>query len=224
VTTSTSAQLRALVRAEILVELRTGHTLWTSVPYAATGLLIVALAVGADVPLLRRIGTGTYWALVLLFGSLICLRQSAADGSARRELLQLLGVDPALRFVARAAVSSLAVLGFQVVLAPVAVVLYDVALTRLLATSVVVILVAVGVGTLGTLAADLVASPGVPVALVPLIVTPLSVPLVLAAVQVDRSATTTTGVVAWLLLALTAVLLFVVAGLLAARPLQEVHP
>lgn len=223
-TAPTSKQLRALLRAEIRVELRTGQTLWTSVPYAAAGLLIVALAVGADVPLLRQIGTGTYWALVLLFGSLVCLRQSAADGPARRQLLQLLGVDPALRFLARATVSSLAVLGFEVVLAPVAVVLYDVAPTRPGASIVVAVLVAVGVGTLGTIAADLVSAPGVPVALVPLIVAPLSVPLVLAAVQVDRSATTATGVAAWLLLAVTAVLLFVVAGLASARPLQEVHP
>lgn len=223
-TASTSRQLRALLGAEVRVELRTGQTLWTSVPYAAAGLLIVALAVGADVPLLRRIGTGTYWALVLLFGSLVCLRQSAADGPARRELLQLLGVDPALRFLVRAGVSSLAVLGFEVVLAPVAVVLYDVVPTRPAASVVVAVLAAVGVGTLGTLAADLVASPGVPVALVPLIVAPLSVPLVLAAVQVDRSATTATGVAAWLLLAVTAVLLFVVAGLVSARTLQEVHP
>jgi heme exporter protein B len=221
---NSTAQIRVLLGAELRVELRTGHTLWTSVPYAAAGLLIVALAVGADIPLLRRIGIGTYWALVLLFGSLVCLRQSASDGSARRELLRLLGVDPAVRFLARAAASSLAILAFELLLAPVALVLYDLAPGRLGPTVVVMILVAVGIGTLGTLAADLVASPGVPVALVPLIVTPLSVPLVLAAVQVERAATTPAGVGAWLLLAVTAVLLFVVAGLVTARPLQEVNP
>ena len=216
------SQFRLMLEAELRTELRVGHTLWTALPYAAAGLLVVALSVGADIPLLRRIGTGSYWSVVLLFGSLICARQSATDLPARRNLFRLLGIDPALRFLVRAAASSLAVLAFELLLAPVAIVLYDLGSGPVLATLAAAVLVAVGVGTLGTLASDLVAVPTAPVALVPVIVTPLSVPLVLAAVQVGQTATTSTGAVAWLLLALTGVLVFVVAGLLTARSLQEV--
>lgn len=219
----TTAQLRTLTAAELRTEARLGHTLWTGVPYAVSALLVIALAVGADIPLLRRIGIGTYWAVVLLFGSLICARQRATDRPARRELLLLLGVDPAVRFLARAIASSVVVFGFTLLLAPVAVVLYDLSIGRAAATAAAALLLAVGLGTLGTLAADLTTAPGVPPVLVPLVVTPLAVPLVLAGVQAGQPTTTPTGVVAWLLLSFTAVLVFVVAGLLAARTLQENH-
>ena len=222
--TTATTQIRSLAVAELRSEARLGHTLWTSLPYAAAGLLIMALAVGGDIPLLRRIGTGTYWAVVLLFGSQICARQSASDRPARRELFQLLGVDPAVRFLARASASSVVVLAFTVLLAPIAVVLYDIAIGRVVAMGAAALLLAAGIGTLGTLAADLVTAPGAPLVLVPLVVAPLSVPLVLAGVQVVQPTTTPTGTVAWLLLSLTGVLVFVVAGLLTARTLQEVHP
>lgn len=215
-------QVRSLTTAELRVEARSGHTLWTTLPYAVTALLVIALSVGADIPLLRRIGVGTYWSVVLLFGALVCSRQSTTDRAARRELLVLLGIDPAVRFLSRALASSLVVLLFAILLAPAAVILYDVSLDRAVPFGVAVVLVAAGIGSLGTLAADLTASPGTPLTSVATIVTPLSVPLMLAGVQVLQPATTTTGIAAWLLLSLTGVLVFVVAGLLTARTLQEV--
>lgn len=221
--TGATAQIRSLAAAELRTEARLGHTLWTSLPYAVAGLLVIALAVGADIPLLRRIGLGTYWAVVLLFGSLVCARQRATDRPARRELFQLLGVDPAVRFLARALASSMVVLAFTVLLAPVAVILYDLTLGRPAAAVTAAALLAVGIGTLGTLAADLAAAPGAPPGLVPLVVTPLAVPLVLAGVQAVQPTTTPAGALAWLLLSLTAVVVFVLAGLLTARTLQEDH-
>lgn len=221
-TAPTAVQIRTLVAAELRTEARTGTTLWTTLPYAVGALLVVALAVGADIPLLRRIGLGTYWSVVLLFGSMACSRHGGTDLRAHRDMLLLLGVDPAVRFLSRTLASSVVVLAFATLLAPIAVILYDLTLTRPVAFGVSVVLVAAGIGTLGTLATDLTASAGASLTSVALMVTPLSVPLMLASVQVSQPTTTPSGVVAWWLLSLTAVLVFVAAGLLTARTLQEV--
>lgn len=212
---------QALVGAELRVELRAGEVLLTTLPFAAAGLLVVAIAVGADVPLLRRLGPGLYWALVLLFGSLVTLRQTHADRPARRDLLALLGIDPAVQWISRATAATVLLLAFELVLAPVAIVVYDPSLDGLASQGAAVALVAVGVGALGTLAADLNASARGSTSLVPLIVTPLALPLVIAAVQLHEGAAYGASPWPWLVLATLLDLSVVLAGLLTARPLQE---
>lgn len=220
----TREHLAALIGAELRAELRAGEVLLTTVPFAAAGLLVVAIAVGADVPLLRRLGPGLYWALVLLFGSLITLRQSASDRPARRDVLILLGIDPAVQWTSRATAATLLLLAFQLLLAPVAVVVYDPALQGIALQAAAVLLVAVGIGALGTIAADLTASARTRTSLVPLIVTPLTLPLVIAAVQLHEGAGYDASPWPWLALAVLVDLTIVVAGLLSAQPLQEPHP
>lgn len=217
----TGDQLRALVVAELRAELRAGEVLLTIVPFAAAGLLVVAIAVGADVPLLRRIGPGLFWALVLLFGSLVVLRQTFADRPARRELLVLLGIDPAVQWAARAIAAAVLLLAFEVLLAPITVVLYDPALVGLSVQALAALLVAVGLGALGTLAGDLASSSRTRSSLVPLIVTPLTLPLVISAVQLQVGAGYAGSPRGWLTLAALVDVLAVLAGLLSARPLQE---
>jgi heme exporter protein B len=217
----TLAHWRALVGAELRAELRAGEVLLTTLPFAAAGLLVVAIAVGADVPLLRRLGPGLYWALVLLFGSLVTLRQTYADRPARRDLLALLGIDPTVQWTSRATAATVLLLAFELVLAPVAVVVYDPGLDGIATQLPAVVLVAVGIGALGTLAADLTASARTRTSLVPLIVTPLTLPLVIAAVQLHEGATYGASPWPWLALAMLVDLTIVLAGLLSARPLQE---
>lgn len=217
----TADHLRALVVAELRAELRAGEVLLTIVPFAAAGLLVVAIAVGADVPLLRRIGPGLFWGLVLLFGSLVVLRQTFADRPARRELLVLLGIDPALQWAARAIAAAVLLLAFELLLAPIAVVLYDPALVGIPAQVAAALLVAMGLGALGTLAADLAASARTRASLVPLIVTPLMLPLVIAAVQLHTGSLYGAAPWGWLSLAVLVDITAVLAGLLSARQLQE---
>lgn len=217
----TQVHWRALVGAELRAELRAGDVLLTTLPFAAAGLLVVAIAVGADVPLLRRLGAGMYWALVLLFGSLVTLRLTYADRPARRDLLALLGVDPVVQWGSRATAATVLLLAFEVLLAPVAIVVFDPGVGPVATQGAAALLVAVGVGGLGTLAADLTASARTRNSLVPLIVTPLTLPLVIAAVQLSQGATYGASPWPWLALALLVDLTIVLAGLLAARPLQE---
>lgn len=217
----TATHWRALVGAELRAELRAGEVLLTTLPFAAGGLLVVAIAVGADVPLLRRLGPGLYWALVLLFGSLVSLRQTYADQPARRDLLALLGIDPAVQWTSRATAASVLLLAFELVLAPVAIVVYGPRLDGVAAQFAAAVLIAIGLGALGTLAGDLASSARTRTSLVPLIVTPLTLPLVIAAVQLHEGAAYGASPWPWLALALLVDLTVVVAGLVAARPLQE---
>ncbi|MBW3658626.1 MAG: heme exporter protein CcmB [Actinobacteria bacterium] len=213
--------LRPLIRAELRAELRAGEVVMTTIPFAASGLLVAAIAIGADTPLLRRVGPGMLWTIVLLFGSFVTLRRTVSGEPTRQEVLTLLGVDPVIQWVARAASSTVLLLGVIAVLVPVTVVIYDPPLTGLAAQAVAAVLVAVGLGALGTLAADLTASTRTRSSLVPLIVTPLTLPLILAAVQVQEGAVYAASPWPWLLLAALADVTIVLAGLLAARTLQE---
>ena len=219
----TETHVRALVAAELRAELRAGEVLLATLPFAAAGLLVVAISVGADVPLLRRLGPGLYWALVLLFGSLVTLRQTSAEQPAHRELLVLLGIDPAVQWVSRATAATLLLLAFELLLAPVALVVYDPGLDGNATQIVSMLLVAVGIGALGTLAADLASSVRTRTSLVPLIVTPLTLPLVIAAVQLHDGAAYDASPWPWVALALLVDLTAVLAGLLSARSLQEPH-
>lgn len=223
---SAGVQLRALVQSEVRQELRAGDVLLTTLPFAVAALVIVALSVGADVPLLRRIGPGLYWATVVVFGALIVLRRTHHDVPAHRDVLLLLGVDPIVSYLARAIVTGLYLMLFQGVLAPVAVVLFDPSLDAPLAAVGMAVLTAAGLAALGTLAGDLAAGGDQSrgrVALVPLLVVPLLVPLVLAAVQSQQAGLYQTTPWPWFLLAGAVVIVSLLGGVLAARTLSEGH-
>lgn len=218
------AQAVEIGRKDLRAELRSGEALLVAAPFGATALLLVPLAVGADVPLLRQLGPGMYWLVVLLFGTLVTLRQTALDGHAQRELLALLGVDPAARFLGRTAASAVLLLGFQAGLVPVVIVLYDPALDGWPWLLALAPPVAVGLAALGTLAGALTANLQARHTLAPLLVAPLSLPLLLGATQVLEGTRYGRSNAPWVLLVLTMDLVVVLAGAASARSLEEVGP
>ena len=215
------AQALEIARKDLRVELRSGEALLVAAPFGATALLLVPLAVGADIPLLRQLGPGVYWLVVLLFGTLVTLRQTATDGDAQLELLALLGVDPAARFLGRTATSALLLLGFQAALVPVVIVLYDPALGGWPWLVALAPLVAVGLAALGTLAGALTANLAARATLAPLLAAPLSLPLLLGATQTLEGARYGRANSPWVLLVVTMDLVVVLAGAASARPLEE---
>lgn len=190
-------------------------------PFGAAALLIVPLAVGADVPLLRSVGPGLYWAIVLLFGALVAMRQTSTRSAAQQDLLDLLGVDPLAPLLARATASALLLVVFATALAPVAVALYDAALGGWAWLLVLVPLVAFGLALLGTLAGALADGVDQRASLVPVLVVPLAVPLLIAATQAHEAAAHGQPPTAWLLLAVATDLVLLVALVAAARTLEE---
>lgn len=216
-----SQQLRELIRTDLRAERRAGEALLMILPFGAAALLIVPLAVGADVPLLRSVGPGLYWAIVLLFGALVAMRQTSTRSAAQQDLLDLLGVDPLAPLLARAAASALLLVVFATALAPVAVALYDPALDGWPWLLLLVPLVAFGLALLGTLAGALADGVDQRASLVPVLVVPLAVPLLIAATQAHEAAAYGRPPTAWLLLAVATDLVLLVALVAAARTLEE---
>ncbi|MBU1228192.1 MAG: heme exporter protein CcmB [Actinobacteria bacterium] len=213
-------QAAEMARKDLRTEVRTGEVFLITIPFGAVALMLIPLAVGTDTPLLRNIGPGMFWVVVLLFGVLVATRQSGVEGTPQQDLLSLLGIDPAAQFTGRAGATTLLLLAFELVLGPVALALYDPQPKGWPWIALLVPLVAAGLGLLGTLAAT-IASSIASSALVPLLVAPLSVPILLAATQTMDGLRYGNTILGWILLLVTMDLLLAVAGVLSARPLQE---
>jgi heme exporter protein B len=214
-------QARTITVRDLRLERRVGEVAWITVPFGAVSLLLIPLAVGADTPLLREIGPGLYWVIVMLFGVLISVRRTATETPAQRDLLDLLGVDPAAAWVGRVLSSSAMLILFEVVVGLAAVLLYDISLEGWWWLLLIVPLAAVGLGAMGAIAGAVTASLNTSVALVPLVVAPLAVPLLLGATEGMDSIQTVSGILPWILLMVVVDLVLAIAGVLSARPLQE---
>ena len=213
-------QATAILSKDLRAELRTGEVLLITIPFGAVALMLTPMAVGVDAPLLRSIGTGIYWVVVMLFGVLVAMRASGVDAKPQRDLLALLAVDPAATFAGRTMATGVLLLCFEVVLGPVAIALYDIQVEGWPWVIALVPLVATGLALLGTLAGMLAANQS-STALVPLLVAPMAVPMLLAASQVMDGLRVDATIVGWLLLLIAMDLLLAVAGVVSARPLQE---
>lgn len=210
-----------LARKDLRAETRAGEALLVIAPFGAVALLLVPLAVGTDIPLLRELGPGLFWVVVLLVGVLVTLRASAVDGPAQLELLRLCGVTPATRLVGRALANAALLLAVQALLAPVAVALYDPDLSGWPWLLPVALLVAGGLGVLGALADAVAQGLAGRTTLGPLLVAPLAVPLLLGATQVLAAARYDRGPWPWLVLMATTDLVAALATVLVAAHLEE---
>ena len=217
-----SADVIALVRTELRVEARTRGTLLVLLPYAVAAMALVALATGADLALLRRAAPGLLWSVVVVLGTLTATRQGFATDPTRRDLLHLLGLAPEVVWLGRVVAAALLLLALEAALALAAVVLLNLTISDLLLQAVSGVVTAAGLAALGVLARDLADGANSGVALVPLIVVPLAVPLALAPVQADALAAAGTNGWPWLAVSGLITTVALAAGVAAASTLQEV--
>lgn len=214
-------QIKAVAGRDLSRERRNGEVAWVTIPFGAIALLLIPLAVGADIPLLRRIGPGLFWSVVMLFGILIAVRRTAAETGAQRDLVALLGIDPAAGFAGKTAASAVLLVLFELIVGVVALLLYDIDLGRWPWLLVIVPGVAVGLALLGTLTSSIAANLDSGAALIPFLVAPLSVPLLLGATQALDPLRPSDSILPWVMLLLAVDLVLAIAGVLTARPLQE---
>jgi heme exporter protein B len=214
-------QTFTITRRDLIRERRSGEVLWVTLPFGAIALLLVPLAVGTDIRTLEAIGLGMFWVIVMLFGVLIAVRQTNSETQPQRDLVALSGIDPAASYVGRSLASFLLLVVFEAVLLVVTIALYDIPLVGFVWMPLVLILVAAGLSLLGTLAAGIVSTGRSAAALVPLLVAPLSVPLLIGATQTFEALRLGRSSLAWVLMMTVVTLLLAVAGVLSARPLQE---
>lgn len=215
-------QCRQIARKDLRLEWRTGEALLVTAPFGALALLVVPLAVGTNTPLLRQVGPGMYWVVVLLFGVSVTLRASAVDTPAQLAVLRLSGVHPIVRLAGRSLASAVLLLGFEAVLLPVAVLLYDPDLVGWPWYLAVLPLVAAGLAILGTAAGALAQQLAGRTTVGALLVIPVAVPLLLGATQVGQAALYGRPPWPWLLLILAVDLTAAAAVALCATHLEEV--
>ena len=210
-------------RIDLRVERRMGDVLRIILPFAVIALLVFPLALGVDLSAITQLGPAVFWAIGVLFGMQVALRQAADDRPERRDLYALLGVDPAARFVGRTMSGSVLMVGFMIVLLVATLVLYSPRLPSGWPGPVIlaVLLTAVGLTELGTLSGEVTAGLRSRTVLASLIVAPLAIPLVIGGSQTLESLTRDTSILPWLLLLVATDLALAVAGVALARPLEE---
>jgi len=214
-------QALAVARRDLARERRRGEVLWVTVPFGIIALLLVPLAIGTDQATLHRVGPGLYWVVVLLFGVLVGVRGAADETGPQRDAAALLGLDPVAVFAGRALATSSLLVVFELVVGVAAIALYDIDLIGVGWLALVVLLVAIGLGTLATIASSIVASGAGTAALVPLLVAPLAIPLLLGATQSLDGLRQGTSILSWILLMIVVVLVLGIVGVVSSGPLQE---
>ncbi len=220
-TPSFTSQVGAVVKRDLRRQRRRGDVLWITIPFGAVALLLMPLAVGTDAGLLQRIGPGMFWLTVMLFGVLVTVGRASVETQAQRDAASLLGLDPAAGYAGRSASAAALLLIYEVIVGAIAVVLYDIEVIGIPWLAVTLVLVAAGLGLLAALGASLVNSDSGGSALVPLLVAPLSVPLLLGATQAYEGLRLGSSILEWMLLMAAVVLSVAVVGVITARPLQE---
>lgn len=211
-----------IARKDLKVEGRAGEVFAITVPFGAVALLLIPMAIGTEKAMLARIGPGMFFAVTLLFGMLVAFRQSATDEPEMRELLTLLGIDPAATFTGRSAASALLLLVFELILAPLDIVLYNPDPVRGWGWLLVIgLLAAIGLALVGTLAGGVTAGVRTRSTLAPLLVAPLSVPLLVASSQVVEALRINRSILIWIALLVAMDLGLAIVGVITARPLEE---
>ncbi len=214
-------QAFAIARRDLDRERRSGEVAWVTIPFGAIALLLVPLAVGINQDVLTRIGVGMLFVVVMLFGVLTAVRRTNIETPAQRDAIALLGIDPVAEYVGKSMATALLLLAFEIVMGAVTVALYGLDLAGWEWMLIVMPLTAVGLAELGTLSGAIASSVNAGPALVPLLVTPLAIPLLLGATQTVEVKAGDGGNLSWLVLMAIVVLVLAIVGVVTARPLQE---
>lgn len=174
-----------LFKKDLIAELREPHHFLSVILFGLLLLLLFSFALSTDPDLMRKIAPGLFW-LAILFSSILALEHSfrkETEGGQWEGLL-LLGADPKALFLGKFLANLTSVTLMQVLLLLPMSVLYD--LTPDVSLLTVLLLGGIGISSLGTFYAGLMASFREGQALLPLLLFPMLVPLLLASVKVTE--------------------------------------
>lgn len=176
--------LVAALRKEILLQWRSRSQMMAVFVFGAAALLLFSFAVGPIADALRQFSAGFLW-LGLLLSSTLTLAESYHAEMENRALegLLLLPASPRALYYGKAIANWLQLFILGVALIPVMVILYDAGTTRIFPLLGVVALGAAGLSAPGTLYAAMTAQVRSKQTLLPLLLFPLIVPALLAAVK-----------------------------------------
>jgi heme exporter protein B len=175
--------IRAL-RKEFLLQWRTRAQAVAVFVFGATALLLFSFAIGPNAAALRQHAAGFLW-LALLLSSTLTLSESFHEEMENRALegLLLLPTSPRAVYYGKAIANAVQLILVGIVLVPVMTVLYDAGTDRLGTLLLIIILGAAGLAAPGTLYAAMTSQIRARQMLLPLLLFPLIVPVLLAAVK-----------------------------------------
>lgn len=177
-------QLVAALRKEFLLQWRTRPQFLAVFVFGATALLLFSFAIGPNAAALRLHSSGFLW-LALLLSSTLSLSESFQVEIDQRafEGLLLLPTSSQVLFYGKALANwaQLSILGTALI--PIMVVLYDAGTPRVAGLIGIILLGAAGLSAPGTFYAAMAAQARSRQTLLPLLLFPLVVPVLLAAVK-----------------------------------------
>jgi heme exporter protein B len=210
---------------DLRIEIRGRHATAVVLPFASTLLVAFGLSLGPGRTLLQQTAPGLLW-LAVLFASVLAFRRSyeteGEDGAL--EGLLLAPIDKAAVFLGKAAAVALQLLALEAVVVLLVSALFGLSLTRNPAALVgAFVLGTVGLVAVGSLFGVLAESPRAREAVFPLLVLPLTTPVIVSAVRATAlAAQGPSGEAAsWLGLLLAFDVVFLAAGTLVFGYLME---
>ena len=215
-------QTFAIARRDLMIESRGGEVFGVVLPFAAVAVFVVPLATDALAARLDQLAFPVFWLVGLLFGMQVALRQTGTETLIQRRTLALLGIDPAARFAGRSLAAAALTTGVMIVIAPLVVLFYDPRAIPAVGRSLLAVVgFAIGLSMLSTLAGDVTVGLRTRSSLAPLIVAPISVPLIIGASQTLESLILDRSTMAPALLLTVTVLSLAVTGVLTAPALED---
>lgn len=215
-------QAWTLARRDLTIERRSREILGVVVPFSAAAVFVVPFVTDALAVRLAELAFPVYWLVALLFGMQVALRQTGTETLAQRRHLALLGVDPVARFTGRVLSGTVLILAVLAVTAPLVYLFYDPApIPSAWPITPVLVLFALGLAMLSTLAGDVTTGLATRTVLAPLLVVPVSVPLLLGAAQTLESVVRGRTTLSWVLTLVITDLALAVTGVVTARPLED---
>lgn len=172
------------LRKEFLLQWRTRAQAVAVFVFGATALLLFSFAIGPNAAALRQHAAGFLW-LALLLSSTLTLSESFHEEMENRALegLLLLPTSPRAVYYGKAIANAVQLVLVGIVLVPVMTVLYDAGTGHLGTLLLIIILGAAGLAAPGTLYAGMTSQIRARQMLLPLLLFPLIVPVLLAAVK-----------------------------------------
>jgi len=172
------------LRKEFLLQWKTRAQAVAVFVFGATALLLFSFAIGPNAAALRQHAAGFLW-LALLLSSTLTLSESFQEEMENRALegLLLLPASPRALYYGKAIANAVQLILVGIVLVPVMTVLYDAGTDRLVTLLLIIILGAAGLAAPGTLYAAMTSQIRARQMLLPLLLFPLIVPVLLAAVK-----------------------------------------
>jgi heme exporter protein B len=187
---------------DLTIEIRGRHALGAAVPFVATVLLAMGLALGPGRGPLRAAAPGLLW-LAVLFGAVLAFRHSyrAEAEDDALEGLVLGSIDKAAVFLGKAAAVAVQLLFLELLLLVMTAGLFDLSLLgRPLLLLAALVLGTVGLSAIGSLFGVLAESEAASEGLLPVLVFPLATPVLLAGVRATSLADSSSaaGAMSWL--------------------------